>query len=291
MLFESDLIPFTASLPKGNKVLVLSPHPDDETLGCGGTIRLLVQLKIPVKVIFLTSGDKADPSHKLSHIVHKEISMSKINGDSKEDSHTKHSFAGVNEEKLSGESHSTAYALLSEKEAVNALRVLGVSDYEFLRFPDRDLDQHYESVLGRLLTIISNYTPDTIYSPSTIELNPDHRTTAELSLEIQRRMTEHKGSVPINILFYEIATPLRPNMLVDVTSVYTRKKRAIKKYKSQLKIRDYFKHIAALNAIRSLTVDGTLYIEAFWHIDEAASRRAIAQWLGYESVLDKNEDI
>ncbi|MDP2754340.1 MAG: hypothetical protein Q8P40_08115, partial [Nitrospirota bacterium] len=28
--------------------------------------------------------------------------------------------------------------------------------------------------------------PDTIYSPSMIELNPDHRTTALLSLEIQR---------------------------------------------------------------------------------------------------------
>jgi LmbE family N-acetylglucosaminyl deacetylase len=60
MIRESDLIPFTVSPPKGDKALILAPHPDDETLGCGGTIRLLLLRKTPVKVIFLTSGEKAE---------------------------------------------------------------------------------------------------------------------------------------------------------------------------------------------------------------------------------------
>jgi LmbE family N-acetylglucosaminyl deacetylase len=38
-------------------VLVLSPHPDDESLGCGGTIRLLALAGIPVDVVFLTRGE------------------------------------------------------------------------------------------------------------------------------------------------------------------------------------------------------------------------------------------
>lgn len=38
-------------------VLVISPHPDDESLGCGGTIRKLVADGAEVRVLFLTSGE------------------------------------------------------------------------------------------------------------------------------------------------------------------------------------------------------------------------------------------
>jgi len=72
-------------------------------------------------------------------------------------------------------------------------------------------------------------------------------------------------------------------MLVDITAAYTRKKRAIKKYKSQLKIRDYLKHITALNTFRSLTVDGPRHIEAFWCVDKPLSGEDIARWLSYQA--------
>jgi LmbE family N-acetylglucosaminyl deacetylase len=38
-------------------ILILSPHPDDETLGCGGTVRLLTRDGTPVDVVFLTRGE------------------------------------------------------------------------------------------------------------------------------------------------------------------------------------------------------------------------------------------
>jgi len=39
-------------------VLVLAPHPDDETFGCGGTIRMLTESGVVVDVAFLTRGER-----------------------------------------------------------------------------------------------------------------------------------------------------------------------------------------------------------------------------------------
>ena len=276
MLQESDIIPYHLSHPPGERAIVLAPHPDDETLGCGGTIRLLLKSKIPVKVIFLTSGDKADPSNKLSQEVLAKVS----NGHPPQPLPSREGLIYqpsplTGEGKGEGGFHVTDYSLMREKEAVRALKVLGVTNYEFLRFPDRELNLYYKSALDRLLEIIGTYMPDTIYSPSMIELNPDHRATAALSMEIQRI---NKGK----IVFYEITIPLRPNILVDITDMFAVKKKAIKKYKSQLKLLDYLRHIISLNAIRTLTVQKAQYAEAFWVMEKPLSDIDVGKWLGYQ---------
>ena len=41
---------------KGERIMIFSPHPDDDALGCGGTTRLLFELGCNLLVIYMTDG-------------------------------------------------------------------------------------------------------------------------------------------------------------------------------------------------------------------------------------------
>ncbi len=53
------------TLNPDDRILVLSPHPDDETLGCAGVIQQAVAMKLPVRIVWLTYGDNNEWSFML----------------------------------------------------------------------------------------------------------------------------------------------------------------------------------------------------------------------------------
>lgn len=60
-------------------VIVIAPHPDDEAIGCGGSIRLHVEQGDRVGVVFLTSGElgiKAMPAREVIDIREREAQRS-----------------------------------------------------------------------------------------------------------------------------------------------------------------------------------------------------------------------
>jgi LmbE family N-acetylglucosaminyl deacetylase/SAM-dependent methyltransferase len=140
MFFESNYHPFSTSDLAGQKVLVLSPHPDDESLACGGSLALHTANGDPVKVIFLTDGAQGDVNAEYSP----------------ED-----------------------YVALRETEAREAGTILGVTDIEFWHAPDRGLAQA-ETVLPRLCKLLQEYQPQLVYAPSPLEFHPDHEAAARL---------------------------------------------------------------------------------------------------------------
>lgn len=54
---------FEDVLKGGRRVVVVSPHPDDEVLGCGGLIYYARQAGIDVRVLAVTSGEACYPNH------------------------------------------------------------------------------------------------------------------------------------------------------------------------------------------------------------------------------------
>ena len=54
---DHDQFPSTTPLNSDESILIISPHPDDETLGAGGLIQNALKLGVPVHVVFMTDGD------------------------------------------------------------------------------------------------------------------------------------------------------------------------------------------------------------------------------------------
>ena len=52
----------TVALNEGDRVLILAPHPDDETIATGGIIQQAVAMGLPIRVVWLTYGDNNETS-------------------------------------------------------------------------------------------------------------------------------------------------------------------------------------------------------------------------------------
>jgi LmbE family N-acetylglucosaminyl deacetylase len=127
--------------------LVLAPHPDDETLGCGVTIMRKVAAGTPVKVVVAADGRYAYPTSKLSI---------------------------------------GALIEMREKEARRACAILGLSreNVAFLRFEDCRLADYRRPLRDYLFDIFDATQPEEIFVSSIIDSHPDHRVLAELGREL-----------------------------------------------------------------------------------------------------------
>lgn len=137
---ESRFVPFHTSELIGHRALVLAPHADDETFGCGGSIIHHCRHGDPVKVVLMTDGAQADVTNQ----------------------HEKEK-----------------YIAIRESEARQACDILGTKDVEFWRCPDRNCAPTQE-VVNRLVNLLKTYRPTLIYACSPIEFHPDHQSVAKI---------------------------------------------------------------------------------------------------------------
>lgn len=186
------------------RILVIAAHPDDEVLGCGGTLALLSDQGAQIHVAFLSDG------------------------------------VFSRDENLGNEDSLT----VRRKAAQTACDILGVKTVSFGDLPDNRMDSvGLLDIIKPIEALIVQYCPDTVFTHHAGDLNIDHRRTHEavttacrpqrghpvrtlLSFEIPSS-TEWQlpGSVPV----------FAPNWFVDISSSLERKLSAFNAYSDEVR--------------------------------------------------------
>lgn len=205
---ELPLLP-PATVDSFGPTLVVAPHPDDESLGCGGTIALLAHAGLPVQVLFVSDGTG---SHRDSPTYPPE-----------------------------------RLRALRESEAQEALSRLGLPDNAatFLRLPDRFVpweDQPgFDLAVDTVALLLGAQQPSTILVPWRGEHHCDHVASWQIVRAATARVTPRPRLLEYPIWLWERAMPHRDPTAREVTGwrldigpVLTEKLHAIQAHQSQL---------------------------------------------------------
>ncbi len=65
---SSNKVSYSLPVEKEDKVCIIAPHPDDETLGCGGVIKKMLNKGIQVELILVTDGSSGGKADNLADI-------------------------------------------------------------------------------------------------------------------------------------------------------------------------------------------------------------------------------
>ncbi len=146
-----------------------------------------------------------------------------------------------------------------QRESVAAAQILGYGTPEFWGLRDGGLS-YSDELAQRLADRIAQCGADLVYAPSPWENHPDHRQAQLLATQAVRRSAPN-----VRLAFYEVGAALRPNVLLDITTVLETKAAAMRCFASQLERQNYLGHIQALNFYRTYTLGAEVKAaEAFW---------------------------
>lgn len=176
------------------RILVVAAHPDDEVLGCGGTLAKAIAAGAQVAVQFLGEGISARFPVGLY--------------DSEE-------FRAQTRVRMAG--------------ARKALQVLGITDCEFGERLCGQFDTYpLISIVKDIERKMAQFKPDLLFTHNPAEVNIDHRLTYE-AVEVACRPT--RDFIPAQIYTFEIPcsgswtfeSAFKPNVFVDVSEYWDQK--------------------------------------------------------------------
>jgi LmbE family N-acetylglucosaminyl deacetylase len=233
----------------GKTVMVFTPHPDDDTFMCGGTIELLARNKNKVVIVIYTNDNKGS----------QDLDMTR--------------------ERL---------AVIRRAEEEAACQVLGIpkEDLIWLGYEDGDLEYAAPQRLrGEACRLIKKFRPDAIFSidpgdESERWHKTDHRMAAMITKDAfiasewplyypQHLLDEGLKPFRVPVAFYYYTTS--PNYSVDITAVAEDKVKASAKHVSQFppSVEKYTPEMSDLTfqIIRAAGLkefkDGDKYVEKF----------------------------
>ncbi len=147
LAMANEKLPLATPIKKTDRVLVVSPHCDDETLGAGGAIAAARKIGAQVQVVFMTNGDGS----RSTQLVYETRALSRA-GSTPSTGDSDNLFQNI--------------AAMRRREAIAACKALGVAEKDviFLGYPDGGTRTMWEKNWTNKNAYFSPYTK-TSHSP------------------------------------------------------------------------------------------------------------------------------
>lgn len=139
-----------------------------------------------------------------------------------------------------------------KKSCIKAGKILGVSTFNFLEFPDMRLDSisHLEINI-ELEKIIRKYNPQIVYTTPYNDLNKDHQIVFESTLVATRPLLSSVKQVLCYELPGLVKIPFQPTVYENIKNEIVYKIKAFRMYESEITI---FPHSRSVESIENLSI-------------------------------------
>ena len=223
------------------KYLVVAAHPDDEILGCGGSLSRWANEGHEVHILIMSEGATSRDKKRDVSLRKKELSNLK-------------------------------------KAGIKASKVVGAISIEFLDFPDNRMDSiDLLEVVKAVEKKIADIKPSIVLTHHIGDLNIDHSIIHRAVLTACRPET---GNPVKKILSFEVNSStewnnpgnlfFKPNLFIDISKFIEKKYKALNFYESEMKDKPHPRSIEGINTLarlRGQTI-GCEFAESFMIIRE-----------------------
>jgi LmbE family N-acetylglucosaminyl deacetylase len=218
-------------------IIVFAPHPDDETLGCGGTIAKRIRQGYKVLIVIMTDGRYA---FKNILNIHVDPTPDELKA-------------------------------LRKEEVKRATTILGVQEENliFLDFVDGRLENEGEKAEEKITKILSENHPVEVYFPHKNDGHPDHRATYRIVKKSIRKLAmttfAYQYSItPKHAYIGPIADSLinrfkNHRIYSDISKFVTIKEAALKEFESELTFVSCRKNKCVVNGVKKFLRDKEIF--------------------------------